>query len=163
MPVLFAEQPNEGPAWVAGTLAAVGVAYAVFKFLFWLLGKRRSYRQEIRRGENELQRTVDEQKAARRREAAAEAWEVVDRLNAIVEGHSAKIRELEERHELALVAANARTEECREEHAEAQRQLGEMRGYVSVIAAWGRTKGLKIPPIPGGTDTHQALPSEDVQ
>lgn len=153
MELLGDDSGREGPAWVAGTLAAVGVAYAVFKFIFWLLGKRHSYSQEIERGLNEQQKAV-------RRDAATEAWEVVDKLNIIVGDHSSRLRELEARHAAAIEAIEEREREANDRAARCEAEHGETRGRLMVIEAWARSKGVKIPPV-SGTDLQQSLPTED--
>jgi vacuolar-type H+-ATPase subunit I/STV1 len=149
--MIFADSSGgDGPVWVAASVSIIGIGYALFRFIFWLLSKRQNYRQDVRKDENELQRVDDAQKAVRRREEATEAWAVVDRLNTIVEGHAAKIADLEAKHGTAIEIANERTAECRKEHAETQKELGEMRGWAAAVVAWGNSKGLKIPAAPEG-------------
>lgn len=140
--MIFADSSGgDGPVWVAASVSIIGIGYALFRFIFWLLGKKRGYIQEGKANRNE-------QAKIERRDAATEAWEVVDRLTKEVEGHAIAIAALQDREQ----KANERTAKCEAEH-------GETRGRLMVIEAWARQKGLRIPPRSVDSGRYDPLPA----
>ena len=142
--------PPNSPWWVAAALGAIMVAYAAARFYFHVKATRRSDAAE--------QDQHDESKEARRRRAASEeAWQVVDRLNKVIEGYGPKIEALEQKAD----AAESRAAQCQQDHAATLAAL-------RIVVAWGRAQKNPLP-LPddwidrlgvSGSDTHRPLPDE---
>lgn len=116
------------PRWVQVIAGVVGVlattagtavgAYYLFR------GKRRADAKEEQDLADERAAKDGERAAAVKREALAEAWATVDRQNARLEDQEQEIREL-----------RAQITRCEADRA-----------ALKVIAAWARTKGMKVTP-----------------
>ena len=153
--MLFSETPGVGDSvWAGAAVAAVGIGYAVVRLWFYFRGRQQTERSRYSRELAEQQRTI-------RRDAAQEAWEVVDRLTKEIESHSVKIRELQERHDEEVRIREERERAANERAARCEREHGETRGRLIVIESWARQRGLKIPPpLSDGSSPHQPLAGE---
>ncbi len=106
----------------------------------------------------------DAKSARRKREAAEEAWQVVDRQNKVITGFEAKLTELEQRFDAEIAECrrdrDAQIAECRRERDEAIRDRSYVEGRLEVIEAWAASKGRKLPPSRGkpGSAPHRTLP-----
>jgi hypothetical protein len=136
--LLFGEEPDNRPWWVAGTVSAIGIAYAVVRFYFFMRNKSRTFNLQQDKDLQEKQTTA-------RREAAQEAWEVVDRLSAQVEAHDEKIASLEKKHDEAVAKVEERERQAMERAARCEAEHAHLTGRMAVIEAWAKTKGVKIP------------------
>lgn len=142
---LFAESEGEGPAWAAGALAVVAVALGVVRLWFFLKKKRLENAEQQRTLDKSYRADETESQKEARRDAADEAWEVVDRLNLEIERLKKAEQEAEER-----------ARRCYAEHAETKAELGRLRGKLEVVIAWGQSKGLKMPPM-DDTGAHRPI------
>ncbi len=137
---------GNGPWWAVAGGAAVGLIMGAARAYFWIRHRFNTAGVEERKNES------DEREAARRA-AAAEAWELNERLMSIIRGHDEKMAGLTEKYEKAAKEAAQKYESTKdsidEERRKCERELAEMCGRLTVIEAWARKKGM---PLDGGSD-----------
>lgn len=116
---------GNSPWWVTAGFGIVAVVLAVLRvYDFYRLKRDEGRERRIKLDATEARETNEQQKEARR-DAATEAWEVVDRLTREIEGCAEKIKAIEER----------------------ERQCIEDRAVLRMVAAWAMRQ-KNPPPIP---------------
>lgn len=151
---LFADESQES-WWVGGIMAAVGIAYAVMKFVYWLRNKQQVFTEGVEKVRLEKQKQA-------RREAVQEAWEVVDRLTKELETVNGRVAKLEQKHAEAVTKIEEREDAALQRAAKCEAEHAHTIGRLSIIEAWARQRGLKIPPhVNPGSSPHIPLPSAD--
>lgn len=113
---------GNSPWWAVGIMAAIGVGYALFRFYDFMRSKNRVASRETSRED-----AADQREA--RRDAATEAWDVVERQNEEIGRLGERIQEIE-----------ARERKCAEDRA------GD-RMVLKILAVWSQRQ-KNPPPIP---------------
>lgn len=147
---------------VAAVSGVVASGYAIYKFFRFVQNTRRKDSQET-------QDKKDDATKKRKREAADEAWQVADRLQALLTQYDEKLSKIQKECNDALTAVQKkcddtvkaaedradidakRAQECEKEHARSSARL-------EIIEGWAVSKGLKIPPAKDhGSDVHRPV------
>lgn len=134
----------EGPVWVAGSYAVLGIIIAAVKVYRHVARTRAEGKVSDAKATAEIDKIKVETQATVRRSEATEAWEVVDRLSAEVEKNSDKIEKVEkecekmkEESDRRERAANARASQCEKEHAGTKSML-------KVVLAWAKRRNMPM-------------------
>lgn len=134
--MLVADIDPNAPWWVAGAMSIVTISLAALRVYDYYKKKRSAWTKDDYAHQQEVKQDLTEEQREARRDSATEAWQVVDRLTKEVEGHGAKLREIEERER-----------KCSEDRAEEQAAHAQTRTMLRMLVAWAR-KQRNPPPIP---------------
>jgi hypothetical protein len=138
--------------------SAAGVLSLIIAIAFGAVRVYYYFKKRKREDTTDEEKQKDEQSKQRRRDAADEAWQVADRLQAVLTGYDQKFSRLEAEYRKAIESAKQETQEAREGEADCERRLARLEGRVEVIEAWARDKKLNLPPASGpssGSGNHR--------
>lgn len=150
---------NPEPAgWAAillgGAVAVSSAGYTLVKLYRYVRSQLREDGQEQDTVAAAREKEQEERELRRKREAATEAWQVVDKQKIVIDGFESKFRELEQKCDAAVA-------QCEAERAECDKQRAYLQGVLGVVVEWASGKGLKIPPhllTPPGSGIHRIVP-----
>lgn len=163
---LLADIDPNAPWWVAAGAGVIAVGIGGTKLVeagvrAW--GKWRKART-VAASEDAEASTAHQQKV--RRDAADEAWAVVDRLTAELSGYDSKLKAILETHAGKIKDIEARERECSEDRALEREQHATTKAFLRMMVSWAK-KQKNPPPFPDelllqldtdGSGTHTKSP-----
>lgn len=129
------------PVWALAAAAAIvtlcGSGYAVVRLFYHIQEKRLEHRKKLREVEKD-------ECDAKRRSAASEAWEVVDRLTEELEKVGPKIESLQQKCDQIKEECDYEKGEFREAIGRCHAEREGTRRVLRIVVAWGKSKGMKL-------------------